>query len=62
MKDLAFATIQELSQALEDKKISVSELITYFTQRFAQNDDKLGSALEIFDGALISNQPEAGSG
>jgi len=48
MKDLAFATIQELSQALEDKKISVSELITYFTQRFAEHDGKLGAALEIF--------------
>ncbi len=53
MKDLAFATIQELSQALEDKKISVSELTDYFTKRFAEHDDKIGSALEIFDAPSI---------
>ncbi len=49
MKDLAFATIQELSQALEEKKISVSELIAYFSKRFIEHDTTLGSALEIFD-------------
>ncbi len=48
MKDLAFASISELAEALKQKKISVSELITFFSERFSTQDGSVKSALEIF--------------
>lgn len=48
MKDLAFASISELAEALKQKKISVSELITFFSERFSAQDGNVKSALEIF--------------
>lgn len=48
MKNLAFATIQELRQALDDKKISSAELTAYYAQRFADHDSEIKSSLEIF--------------
>lgn len=58
MKELAFATIQELSQALADKKISPAELVTYYKNRFAQYDNQINSALEIFSEPLTLRQAQ----
>ena len=49
MNNLAFATIKELKDLLHAKKISHAELLDFFLNRFAQYDDQLVSALEIFD-------------
>ncbi len=56
MNNYAFASIKELSQALADKKISVSELVTYFTQRFKKYDGDIQSALEIFSDDSIMQE------
>ena len=53
MNDLSFATIQELTQGLEKKEYSRQEVVQFFMQRFAQHDEKIKSALEIFDEASI---------
>ena len=49
MDRLAFATIKELREKLRKKEISSQELLEFFIQRFAKYDDKIQSALEIFD-------------
>lgn len=49
MNSLSFATIKELLKALKTRKLSVTELIDFYRNRFAAHDGHLGSALEIFD-------------
>lgn len=49
MKKLAFATIEQLQEMLKKKEISASELLDFFLENFKKHDDKIGSALEIFD-------------
>jgi len=49
MNSLAFATIKELKERLENKKISHEELLDFFIDRFKKYDNQLLSALEIFD-------------
>ncbi len=49
MNSLSFATIKQLRTDLTNKKISSSELLDFFINRFAAYDEKIGSALEIFD-------------
>ncbi len=60
MNDLSFATVQELLQGLEKKEYSREELLKFFMQRFAQHDEKIKSALEIFDEASILQKSEQG--
>jgi len=47
--DLSFASIQILKSMLEARTISAQELLDHSLQRFAQYDEDLGSALEVFD-------------
>ena len=49
MKDLSFATIQEIKQDLENKEYSPEDVVDFYLKRFAQVDDKVKSALEVFD-------------
>ncbi len=49
MKDLAFATIQEIKQDLADKKYTPEDVIEFYIKRFSQVDGKVKSALEVFD-------------
>ena len=49
MKDLSFATIQEIKQDLENKEYSPEDVVNFYLKRFAQVDDKVKSALEVFD-------------
>jgi len=49
MNEFAFASIKTLRAALDAKKISVDELLSYYLKRFEMYDKKIGSALEIFD-------------
>lgn len=49
MKNLAFATIEQLQELIHAKKISREELLDFFLKRFSTFDKELGSALEIFD-------------
>lgn len=49
MKDLSFATIQEIRQDLENKTYQVEDVLDFYLQRFAQHDKIIGSALEVFD-------------
>lgn len=53
--NLAFATIDQLRQALEKKEISSRELLQFHLDRFKKYDAKIGSALEIFDTDSILN-------
>lgn len=49
MDNLAFATIKELKDLLQTKKISHAEMLDFFINRFARYDKELASALELFD-------------
>ncbi len=49
MHELSFATIKDIKHGLETKKYSHQEVLNYFLQQFALHDDKIKSALEIFD-------------
>jgi len=49
MNNLEFATIQDIKLLIDSKKISVSEVLDFYLQRFAQIDPAIKSALEIFD-------------
>ncbi|MBP6892077.1 Asp-tRNA(Asn)/Glu-tRNA(Gln) amidotransferase subunit GatA [Candidatus Babeliales bacterium] len=61
MNDLSFATVQELLQGLEKKEYSREELLKFFMQRFAQHDEKIKSALEIFDeNSILQKSKEGG--
>ncbi len=61
MNDLSFATIQELLQGLERKEYSRAELLKFFMQRFADHDEKIKSALEIFDeDSILQKSKNAG--
>lgn len=60
MNDLSFATVQELLQGLEKKEYSREELLKFFMQRFAQHDEKIKSALEIFDESSILQKSKEG--
>ncbi|HSW76635.1 MAG TPA: amidase family protein, partial [Candidatus Saccharimonadales bacterium] len=60
MKDLSFATIQELKQGLENKSFSSKELLEFFIQKFKQHDDSIQSALEIFDTQSIIDKQQQG--
>lgn len=67
MHRLAFATIQEIKQGLARKDFSPQEVLQYSMQQFAAHDEKIKSALEIFDeqsilktyvpGGLLSGVP-----
>ncbi|MGE0206576.1 MAG: Asp-tRNA(Asn)/Glu-tRNA(Gln) amidotransferase subunit GatA [Candidatus Babeliales bacterium] len=61
MKDFAFATIDQLKKALDEKSISRQELLNFFIKRFADYDKKLGSALEVFDAeSILKNSSDKG--
>src|SRR5947209_4674363 len=60
MDNLAFASIQAVSEALAHKKITSSELVEFYRGRFAQYDKQLLSALEIFDTASILQRSKPG--
>lgn len=49
MESRAFATIKELRSQLENKKISVAELVEFFIKRCQAYDPELSALLEIFD-------------
>src|SRR3990167_9122889 len=53
MNDLSFASAQELIAGLEKKEYSRQELLKFFIERFTQYDEKIKSALEIFDESSI---------
>jgi aspartyl-tRNA(Asn)/glutamyl-tRNA(Gln) amidotransferase subunit A len=55
---LAFATIKQLREKLSKKEITPAELLKYYIKRFEKFDNKLGSALEIFDEASILNKSQ----
>lgn len=62
MKNLAFATIDQLQNLLNNKEISSAELLDYFLKRFARYDGELGSALEVFDKeSILANAESHGS-
>lgn len=60
MNDVSFASIQELIIGLEKKEYSRQELLRFFIQRFAQHDEKIKSALEIFDETSILQKSKDG--
>lgn len=58
MKDLAFASIENLREALRKKTISPRELIQFYRDRFIQYDKHINSALEIFDiDSVVKDMP-----
>lgn len=58
MNNLAFATIKDLRTKLDNKEISAKELAQFFTQRFADHDVTIQSALEIFQADSVLNASE----
>lgn len=56
MDSLAFATITQLREKLDNQEISVQELLEFFIKRFDEHDKKIDSALEIFDKESIMQQ------
>lgn len=53
MNTLAFASISELQKKLQSREISSTELLNFCLGRFAQHDQRIGSALEVFDAPSI---------
>lgn len=49
MKDLSFATIEEIKKDLAQKEYAPEDVLDFYLQRFAQVDSKVQSALEVFD-------------
>jgi len=49
MNNVAFSTISDLKKRLANKEFSQQELVRFFSDRFAQHDGQIGSALEVFD-------------
>lgn len=49
MNNLSFASIKELRELLDSKKITQEQLLDHCIERFKKYDGDLGSALEIFD-------------
>ncbi|MBT4856484.1 Asp-tRNA(Asn)/Glu-tRNA(Gln) amidotransferase subunit GatA [bacterium] len=56
MKNLAFATIVELKQKLENKEITESELLSFFLNRLEKHNPELNAAIEVFDKDSIDKQ------
>lgn len=54
MKNIAFATIEQLRSLFDKKELSPSESVQFFIRRFEKHDAVVGSALEIFDETSIS--------
>lgn len=59
MKHLAFASIEQLQKLIARKEISSQELVSFFVKRFDQHDERVKSAIEVFDvpSALKLSQP-----
>lgn len=61
MKHIAFASIQELQQALARKDFSSRELLEFFRARF-QKYEQLGACLELFDtDSILQSSSTVGS-
>ncbi len=60
MDSRAFATIKQLRQELDEKKITPEELVEFFIKRFEAYDGEIGSALEIFDKESILKEMQSG--
>ncbi len=61
MHSLEFATIQQLQELLAKKEVSVSEIVDFYTAKFAQHDTKIGSALEVFGKkSILDNYQDRG--
>lgn len=62
MNELAFATIQKLSSLIAAKKVSAREVLDHSLNRFAQHNEKLNCALEVFDrDSIVSAAAASGS-
>lgn len=56
-----FITIQELEKKLAKKEITREEILEFYTKRFEAFDEKIGSALEIFDKeSILKNSNTSG--
>lgn len=60
MNDVSFATVQQLQEGLAKKEYSRQELLNFFIQRFAKYDEKIKSAIEIFDEQSILQKTQQG--
>lgn len=49
MHKLAFATICDIKQGLNNKEYTHQEVLQYFLNQFAQHDSSIKSALQVFD-------------
>ena len=49
MNDLKYATIQEIRSLIDNKKISVEEVLEFYLDRLATIDPKINAAIEVFD-------------
>lgn len=58
MNEFAFASIKVLREALDSRRVSIAELVSFYRKRFEKYDGKIGSALEIFDEQSVLNQTQ----
>ncbi|MBI2352729.1 Asp-tRNA(Asn)/Glu-tRNA(Gln) amidotransferase subunit GatA [Candidatus Dependentiae bacterium] len=49
MKDISFSTITEIRNDILKKEYTSADVVDFYSKRFAKIDDKIKSALEIFD-------------
>ncbi|MBA3954282.1 Asp-tRNA(Asn)/Glu-tRNA(Gln) amidotransferase subunit GatA [Candidatus Dependentiae bacterium] len=49
MSELAFSSIKTLQEKVARRELSISEVLEHSLKRFAQFDERIGSALEVFD-------------
>ncbi len=55
MKDISFSTIEEIRKDLSNKEYTPEDVVEFYNQRFAQFDNSIKSALEVFDKKSILN-------
>ncbi len=56
----AFTSIQELKIALDQKKITPKEVVSFYLKRLKEMDGAIGSTIEIFDEASVLKEMQEG--
>ncbi len=61
MKEMAFASIQEIKNLIGKKEVSSTEVVSYFIDRLKKYDD-LGASLEVFDAHSVTRHNTTSTG
>ena len=61
MKELAFATVQQIKEAIEKGEVCRKEVLDFFLKKIEKNDETIKSLLEVFDAdSILKESSEKG--